>query len=68
MRSVEIDKYIDKLRAMWQICPEQRFGQLISNLFEEVMRKTLYRDIFFMNDEDLFALMEGIILNWKGES
>lgn len=57
MRNVErIDPIIDELRNIWKANPDWRFGQLVSNVFGEIMHKNNVRDMFF--PEDKFWLEE----------
>ena len=46
----------DRLEMIWSTVPDWRFGQLLENVRREIAHNG--RDIFFMEDEELFVLME----------
>ena len=49
--SNRIPAFCYKLAKLWEEFPDWRFGQLISNLTDR-------KDIFYIEDEDLFEQME----------
>ena len=55
-----IDKYCERLAAMWKKVPDWRFGQLLSNLLGRYIAETS-NDIFFPEDEDMFAALEYVM-------
>lgn len=56
MRNPErIDKVIDAVRAAWKTVPDWRLGQLIVN----VSRSAGKSDPFFLEDDDLLAVLRG---------
>jgi len=55
-----IDKYCQRLATMWKKFPDWRFGQLLTNVLGEYYARTK-RDLFFPEDEELFATLEEIM-------
>lgn len=55
-----IDRYCDKLKALWHKVPDWRFGQLMSNMLGEYVGET-HMDIFFPEDKELFDFFEKYI-------
>ena len=55
-----INKFCDRLKAIWSCVPDWRFGQLMSNMLGAYTDETGV-DIFFPEDEDLFAYFEGYL-------
>ena len=59
-----IDKYIEKLRKIWSAYPDLRFSQLMINVLVDIQNR-LNKDIFYIEDEQLFVEIETTINNWK---
>ena len=60
-----IRPFCDELAALWQsYVPDWRFGQLISNVFGEIIAQTK-RDIWFMEEDEI---MEEIRKYFEGDS
>lgn len=55
-----INEYCDRLKAIWSVVPDWRFGQLMSNMLGEFVAEK-QRDIFFPEDEELFEFFEKYI-------
>lgn len=49
---------IEKLRSLWHLVPDWRFGQLISNFFGYVFEQT-HVDIFYIEDDQMLDLIDG---------
>lgn len=52
-----IRKYCDKLAELWEIVPDWRFGQLMSNMLGAFVSEK-NQDIFFPEDDELFRFFE----------
>ena len=59
-----IDGYVEKLKECWKQVPDWRFGQFMSNVLAEIEYATK-RDIFYVEDKELFETMEKIFKAWK---
>ena len=54
MRDVNrIEPFLNKIKEMWYIHPDYRFGQLVS-----VLEITLDRDIFYAEEKDLLKFIQ----------
>ena len=59
MRDINrIDKVLNELKDIWMANPDQRFGQLMSNIFGEIMYKNGVGDIFFPEDNEWFKWLQ----------
>ena len=52
-----IRKFCNQLATLWERVPDWRFGQLMSNVLGAFVEDKK-RDIFYPEDEDLFAYFE----------
>lgn len=52
-----INKFVSQLEQYWKLVPDWRFGQLIYNFLAFIQNQT-DKDFFFIEDEELFKLME----------
>ena len=63
-----IPSILFKLAIVWNDCPSQRFGQLLSNLYSNVLRVSgntipTMPNLWNLRDEDLDALLDAEIQN-----
>lgn len=62
--SKRIVRISNKLIKAWQLVPDWRLGQLVSNL----MGPGYHRDIFYTNDETWEALLDRFISSFQEKS
>ncbi len=67
MRDPErITEFTNKLRSYWaDRIPDWRFGQFISNFFGFIFSRTDYKDVFFIEDEEMSALLDDFFSSFK---
>ena len=51
-----IDKFCDRLKAVWHTVPDWRFGQLMINILGDM--KASGRDPFFPEDDEMIKYLE----------
>ena len=51
-----IDDYVKDLAEYWHLVPDWRFGQFMFNFLSYVTKETR-RDIFFIEDKEMFELL-----------
>lgn len=51
-----IRKFLNRLADAWELCPDLRFGQLMSNIYAGMQREG--KDPFFPEDEEMIAYIE----------
>lgn len=54
-----IRKFCDRLAAAWELVPDLRFGQLLSNIF--VYTKIESKDPFYLEDDSMIEQIEHYI-------
>lgn len=68
MRNPErIDMYMELTRRIWKEFPDLRFGQLLANMLGYVQQEA-QKDIFFIEDEEFFAIFTKWYKEMKGEN
>ena len=60
-----IAAYCDRLKVIWECVPDWRFGQLMSNMLGAYVSEK-QRDIFFPEDEEMFAFFESYMMGGSG--
>lgn len=62
-----IPRIIAKIKQLWELTPDLRFGQLVSYIvnWEEAKEQ---KDLFYIEDEDFAAKLEKVLLMEKRKS
>lgn len=61
-----IRKFCNRLATAWELLPDWRFGQLISNIFRQM--KSDNKDPFFPEDDSMIEYIEQYIEKYTGVS
>ena len=60
-----IKKFCDELATIWENeCPDFRFGQMICNIFNDMVTSEK-RDPFFPEEDEMISYIKNYF-NWKG--
>ena len=60
-----IKKFCDELATIWENkCPDYRFGQMICNIFGDMVASER-RDPFFPEEDEMISYIKNYF-NWKG--
>lgn len=52
-------KFMEKLQNYWfELFPDWRFGQLVSNFIDFVLYETKRDDIFYIEDDEMIKLLD----------
>ena len=58
MRDINrIDKFCEELKTEWKKYPDYRFGQMMMNVFSEMVRNG--KDPFYPEDKEMMAAIKG---------
>ena len=60
--SNRIPAFVEKLQRYWIThFPDWRFGQLMSNFVSFILTNTKWSDIFYIEDEEMSALLDEFV-------
>lgn len=60
--SNRIPAFVEKLQRYWiTYFPDWRFGQLMSNFVSFIFTNTKWSDIFYIEDEEMSALLDEFV-------
>ena len=66
MRNIKrIKPIIEKLEEIWNIHPDQRFGQLLGNVIGDISSEEKLGDIFFPEDDEWLEYLDNYIKKHK---
>ena len=54
-----IDPFLERLGKAWKRVPDWRFGQFMANI-----SRSMDRDMFFPEDDEMIDFIEKLIENW----